>query len=577
MADLNLLAELLKRNIISEIDYKIILNELNVTNKTLEEYIYLKKPQLENIFYQIKSEILKVPYKKIEIEKIDQKVIDFISYENALAYKVIVLEKKDNFLTVGMVCPEDLKALEMLKFLAKQNHLTLGVFLISYSDFLSLLRFYNKDYKDEIEKLFKEIGKISQESKLVNLEEGGEKEEAPVIKLVALTLKKAVELKASDIHIEPQKDKLRVRFRIDGDLKEMASLPNSLIQPVTSRVKVLAKLKLDETRIPQDGRFRALIFNREIDFRVASFPTPNGEKIAIRILDPESGIKNFDVLGLNEYNLKILEEAILKPYGAILISGPTGSGKSTTLYAIMQRLNREEVNIVTLEDPVEYFIEGINQSQIMPEIGYDFSSGLRQILRQDPDVIMVGEIRDSETANLAINAALTGHILLSTIHTNNAIGVIPRLIDLGVPAFLVSSALNLMLAQRLVLKLCPVCREEIQASEKIEEIIEKNLQDLPKNINAEYKKPYKIYKIGKNENCANCQGKGTIGRIAIFELFKMTRELSEIISKGFTENDLIKEARRQGMITLRQDGILKALAGIVPFEEVLNETAELED
>lgn len=577
MTDTSLLTELLKRNIISENDYNTILNELKITNKTLEEYFYLKKPQLEDKLNQIKSEFLKVPYKKIEIEKIDPRVIDFINYDNALAYKVIVLEKKENVLIVGMVYPDDLKALEMLKFLAKQNHLTLGVFLISYSDFLSLLRFYNKDYKDEIEKLFKEVGKVNEESKLVSLEEGSEKEEAPVIKMVALTLKKAVELKASDIHIEPQKDKLRIRFRIDGDLKEMAVLPTSLIQPITSRVKVLAKLKLDETRVPQDGRFRTLILNREIDFRVASFPTPNGEKIAIRILDPESGIKNFNSLGLNDYNLKILEEAILRPYGAILISGPTGSGKSTTLYAIMQRLNKEEVNIVTLEDPVEYFIEGINQSQIMPEIGYDFSSGLRQILRQDPDVIMVGEIRDSETANLAVNAALTGHILLSTIHTNNAIGVIPRLIDLGVPPFLLSSALNLMVAQRLVLKLCPVCKEEIVVSKEIEEIIENNLKTLPKDFKLEYQKPYRVYKIGKNDNCSNCQGKGTVGRIAIFELFKMTKELSNLINKGFNEVDLIEEAKRQGMITLRQDGILKALAGIVPFEEILTETAELED
>jgi type IV pilus assembly protein PilB len=371
---------------------------------------------------------------------------------------------------------------------------------------------------------------------------------------------------------------LQIRFRIDGDLHKVAELPVSLSKTVISRVKVLSRLRLDETRIPQDGRFGTIIFGRDIDFRVASFPTPSGEKIAIRVLDSTKGVKSVEELDLGEYNSDVLQKAIENPYGMILITGPTGSGKTTTLYAIMNKLNTEKVNIVTLENPVEYFMPGINQSQVMPEIGYTFSSGLRQILRQDPDIVMVGEIRDKETAGLAVNAALTGHLMLSTLHTNNSVGVVPRLVDLGVPSFLLSSALNLMLAQRLVVGLCPKCRVEMETSSETQKIIDEEIEKLPddlkQKVKAKHKKPYKVYKPEPNENCEVCGGKGTVGRVAIFEIFNMTRELGDVISGGFTENELWKEADRQGMITLRQDGILKALDGKVFIEEILRETEE---
>jgi len=259
--------------------------------------------------------------------------------------------------------------------------------------------------------------------------------------------------------LEPTREKLRVRFRIDGNLSTNLYLPLAIHQAIISRIKIMANLKIDETRMPQDGRFFSLIDEKEIDFRVSTFPTALGEKVAIRILDPTVGLKTVAELGLEGTNLKILEEEIQKPYGMVLITGPTGSGKTTTLYAILQVLNTDKVNIVSLEDPVEYTIEGINQSQVLPEIGYTFARGLRQIVRQDPDIIMVGEIRDTETAELAVQSALTGHLVLSTLHTNNALGVIPRLIDLGVEKFLIPSALNLMMAQRLARRLCPDCKE----------------------------------------------------------------------------------------------------------------------
>ena len=390
---------------------------------------------------------------------------------------------------------------------------------------------------------------------------------------MATTLKEAVWEKASDIHIEPQRNRSRIRFRVDGELQEVASLPIELHSLVTSRVKILSGLKIDETRIPQDGRFRTVLFGKDIDYRVATFPTPVGEKVVIRVLDPTVGLKGLEELGLVGKNSDLVKEGIHKPYGMVLITGPTGSGKTTTLYAIMQILNTEDVNVVSLEDPVEYFMDGLNQSQVRPEIGYDFASGLRQILRQDPDVIMIGEIRDTETAELAVHAALTGHIVLSTLHTNNSIGVIPRLVDMGVQGFLLPAALNLMLAQRLVPKMCSNCKKPEPASAEIQQIIKKELSKLPPDAKAKtYGEPYQIYRAA---GCDVCKGKGSIGRLALFEILKMTPELEKIINSGPTEGKILEEAKRQGIISLRQDGILKALEGLVSIEEVLRETTEM--
>ena len=348
-------------------------------------------------------------------------------------------------------------------------------------------------------------------------------------------------------------------------------MPVELHQPIVSRIKVLANLKLDETRIPQDGRFRTIVFGRDIDFRVSTFPTPAGEKAAVRVLDPTIGLKNLEDLGLTGRNAEIVKEAIEKPYGLILISGPTGSGKTTTLYALLQILNKVESNIVSLEDPVEYYIDGTNQSQVQPEIGYDFASGLRQILRQDPDVIMVGEVRDTETAQLTIHAALTGHVVLSTLHTNNSVGVIPRLVDMKVDSFLLPSSLNIMMAQRLVSKLCQKCKEAQPPIGRVAELIKKELEKMAPELRPKVKE----LKVYRSPGCKQCNNKGISGRIATFETFRMTPELENIISAGVTEGKLQEEARRQGMVTLRQDGILKALEGLVGIEEVLRETEEI--
>lgn len=568
--------ELTKQGFLSEDSSKKLLQEAALTRKNIEDLIHERRLIDEEKLAQTKSRLLNVPYKKINTEEIKDDVLKLIPEETVRNYKIIPINLSDNLLIVGMINPDDSNAQEALKFIAKRLKVNLGIYLITQSNWEVILRRYSP-YRSEVEAVIKSLNiqpeQIASAQKIVRLEEGiTSSEEAPIIKLVASTLKEAVWQKASDIHIEPQRNRLRIRFRIDGDLQETSSLPIELHQPIISRIKVLANLKIDENRIPQDGRFRTVLFGRDIDYRVASFPTPVGEKVAIRVLDPEIGLKGLEELGLMGRNYQVIKEGIEEPYGMILITGPTGSGKTTTLYAILQLLNKEKFNIVSLEDPVEYFIEGLNQSQVRPEIGYDFASGLRQILRQDPDVIMVGEIRDEETAGLAVHAALTGHIVLSTLHTNNALGVIPRLIDMKVQPFLLPASLNLMVAQRLISRLCQKCKKTEEAPSVVQEIIKKELEKLPKELNMKFKPPYKIY---HSPGCETCKNKGISGRLGLFEILGMTSQLEEIINTGPTEHRILEEARRQEMISLRQDGILKALEGLVSIEEVLRETTEM--
>jgi type IV pilus assembly protein PilB len=575
MTDQELFTTLVRENIIDQPTADRLVRDAAFAQRSPEELLYERRVADEVQVADVKSRLLGAPLKRIDPSLISKDVLQLIPRETAISYRAVPLERTKNLLIVGMLRPDDARAQEALKFVAKREGVSLGVYLITPSDLQAVWRLY-APYASEVEQAVKAIGGLAQRDDRVALEEGASTntDEAPVIKIVAATLRQAVEGGASDIHIEPQRARVRVRFRIDGILEEVTSLPLSLAQPIVSRVKVLARMKLDETRVPQDGRFRTVLFGRDIDFRVATFPTPSGEKVAIRVLDPTTGLRGFDQLGLSDHNAKILTSAIERPYGMILLSGPTGSGKTTTLYAIMQQLNKESENILSLEDPVEYFMEGVNQSQVKPEIGYDFSSGLRQILRQDPNIIMVGEIRDAETAGLAVNAALTGHVMLSTIHTNNSIGVIPRLIDLGVQPFLLSSALNLMIAQRLVLKLCPTCKKPHEAVPEVQEIISREIEGLPADVKrtVSFKRPFTVYRAEPKPDCAVCRGKGVAGRMALFEFFQMTRELSELVTTGFTEGKLWDLAKRQGIVTLRQDGVLKALAGETAIESILTET-----
>ncbi len=579
MDNKTLIQELIKENLLQPEAAQKLLQEASLARKNVEEMIYSRRLINNDKFLSFKSRIFSVPAKRIKAQDISNEILKLIPERTVRTYQVAPLSYTDNILVAGMVNPDDTKAQEALKFIAKQLKANLGVYVINLSFLDEILRRY-APYQSEIEAAIRSLNldKFKIESQRIISIEGEKKdvsEEAPIIKIVASTLKEAVFQKASDIHIEPQRDRLRVRFRLDGELQEVSSMPIELHQPIVSRIKILANLKIDETRIPQDGRFRTVLLGRDIDFRVSTFPTPVGEKAALRVLDPTVGLKGLEELGLVGHNFETINKAIKKPYGMVLITGPTGSGKTTTLYAIMQILNTVGINIISLEDPVEYFMEGLNQSQVKPEIGYDFASGLRQILRQDPDVIMVGEIRDEETAGLAVHAALTGHIVLSTLHTNDAIGVIPRLIDMKVQSFLLPAALNLMLAQRLVPRLCQKCKKEEKLSIEIENIIKKNLESISRETLSSLNIDLNNLKIYSSPGCEACKKKGVVGRVALFEIFEMTPELTEIIGSGSSEGKILAEAKRQGMITLRQDGVLKALQGMISIEEVLRETMEM--
>ncbi|MFH1036845.1 MAG: GspE/PulE family protein [Patescibacteria group bacterium] len=556
--------------------------EVKNSGKKEEEVILGKNIISEGVLFSLKSENLGIPFREeVLTEDVPLKVLESIPEESAKYYKMIPLARQGDILEVGMVYPEDLRAQEALKFLSRQGKFTFRVFLITDSVFNELLKQY-RSLRGEVKKALDELEdelRVEGVGKLPVKGDALERlvEEAPISKVVAVILRHAVEGEASDIHIEPTKDKLRIRFRLDGILHSSIILPLKIHPAVVARVKILSNLKIDETRLPQDGRFSTRLDNKDIDFRVSTFPTTLGEKIALRILDSSEGLKSFDDLGLEGKNFEVVKEAIKKPYGLILATGPTGSGKTTTLYTILHALNKEGVNIITLEDPVEYFIEGVNQSQIRPEIGYDFATGLRHILRQDPNIIMVGEIRDKETANLATNAALTGHIVLSTLHTNDALGVIPRLIDLGVEPFLIPPTLSIALAQRLVRKLCPFCKEKVKPSEEMRKIIFGEFGQLPEIIKKNI--PFKIDSdqdvfVFESKGCKKCNASGYSGRIALFEVLSMTKQLSDIVLENPSETKIFEEAKKQGMITMKQDGVLKVLEGVTSMEEVLRVAEE---
>lgn len=554
--------------------------EVKSSGRREEEVLLDKRVVSESLLFELKSKLLKLPLKKVSPGDITLKVLERIPEDSAKFYKMIPLFEKEGVLEVGMVYPEELGAQEALKFLARQGNFSYQVFLIRPSNYEKILKKY-RSLRKEVERALEELktememGEVeTQPLRVAELERLAE--EAPISKVVAVLLRHAVEGRASDIHIEPFGDRLRVRFRLLGTLHSSIFLPLSHLPSLVARVKILSNLRIDETRIPQDSRFSATIDAKKIDFRVSTFPTAGGEKVAIRVLDPTVGLKSFEELGLERQGFESLKGAILRPSGMILATGPTGSGKTTTLYAILHVLNKEGVNIMTLEDPVEYFIEGVNQSQIRPEVNYTFARGLRHVLRQDPDIIMVGEIRDSETASLAIHAALTGHLVLSTLHTSNALGVVPRLVDLGVEPYLIPPTLSIVLAQRLVRKLCSGCKRKVKPNPKTKSLILKEVRNLPERVRKKIKIPTIVY-IYQPKGCKKCNSTGYTGRIGLFEVLSMTGSLAEIILKEPSEAKILLEARRQGMITMKQDGMLKVLAGITNLEEVLRVTEQKQE
>ncbi|MFZ3057492.1 MAG: GspE/PulE family protein [Minisyncoccales bacterium] len=576
------LQKLIEKKIITKEQGEELQNEFKAFKGSEEEFIVSKKLLKESDLNKIKAEIFNMPFfENAEVLEVSNNVLAMIPEESARFYKVVPLTLQGNVLEVGVVNPDDIKAKEALNFLARQNKITYKTYLISANSFDAFLKQY-RNVREEVGKALSAL-----ETELGEEEGGGVElfatdakpkaerlsEEAPIIKMVAVILRHAVDGNASDIHIEPEENQLRIRFRMDGSLYSSLFLPIHTHPSIVARIKIVSNLRIDETRIPQDGRFSAKIDSKDIDFRVSTFPTKLGEKVVIRVLDATEGLRSYEEIGLLGYNLRALKEAILKPFGLILSTGPTGSGKTTTLYSILQELNKPDVNVVTLEDPIEYFVKGVNQSQIRPDIGYDFSQGLRSVVRQDPDIIMVGEIRDEESASLVTHAALTGHIVLSTLHTNNAIGAIPRLIDMKIKPFLLPATVNVVIGQRLGHRLCPYCKEKVRPNKEVEKMIMKEITQLPETAKSYFTVPNPIY-VYKPKGCAKCGNKGEKGRIGIFEVLRMTTELEKAILEDPSETNIAAEAKKQGMITMRQDAMIKALQGLISVEEVFRITEE---
>ncbi|MCH8050246.1 type II/IV secretion system protein [Patescibacteria group bacterium] len=573
---MSLLTTLADKNIIRREDIALIEAEMVSSGDSLES-ILIKRGVAESEIFEEKASMSKLPTREVS-DEVPYKVLKYVPEESARHYKFVPLGLKDGVLEVGLTDSNNLEALDALHFISAKNGVPYKIFLISETDFNKVLGMYEgfsgvvsqalEDLDTEIVTEEEQKDLTKRDKKKSDKKHAGEeeviKEDAPVTKIVATILQYAVGGDASDIHIEPIGDTVRVRFRVDGVLNTSLVLPIKVLNAVVARIKILSSMKLDEKRKPQDGRFSARIEGRKIEFRVSTFPLADGEKVVMRILDPTKGVRELGKIGFSKRNIGLIRSSLTKPYGLVLISGPTGSGKSSTLYAMLGEVERDKKNVVSLEDPIEYKIEGVSQSQVFPEIGYTFATGLRSILRQDPDIIMVGEIRDKETADLAVQAALTGHLVFSTIHTNTAAGVIPRLVAMGIDPFLIAPTLTLVIAQRLVQTLCPDTGEAIPITGSLKLMLDKQFADLPDKYKQEIKAAKQLYKIKPTPSCPN----GTRGRTAVVEVFAMNKDIENILLTNPVESEIYKIIRKDGMLTMKEDAIMKSIARIVPFEEV---------
>lgn len=547
--------------------------------KDILDYLQRQGIVTEEDITRARSTILTVPYVDLFGKIISSPTLHFIPRDLAESYQMIAFDRRGDEVSLAMVDPTNFKAIEAMEFLARKNNVHVKTYLVSLPGFKQAFHQY-ATLSAEVEEAL-EAKKASRDAEK-DLEEALTSESgieeviktAPVSKMVDVILRHAVEGGASDIHIEPVEEQTRIRYRIDGILHTSIVLPKYVHTSIVARIKVLSNLKLDETRIPQDGRFRTEFENRAIDYRVSTLPLVNNEKVVMRILDRSAIALDLEKLGFTGRSLKMMDESVERTVGMILMTGPTGSGKSTTLSALLTIVNEEGVNIVTLEDPVEYYVDGVNQSQVRPEVGLTFASGLRSILRQDPDIIMVGEIRDNETAELAVHAALTGHLVLSTLHTNDAFGAIPRLIDMKIEPFLLASSLTLVAAQRLVRKICTHCKQEIKLPETMDTYAFSRISSVPKEHIPEglvIKRPLTLY---QGKGCIRCENTGYKGRTVITEVLEITDKFKKIIIAGSDMDAIHEEARHQGMFTMEQDGIFKALLGITTLDEVVRATKE---
>ncbi|MAG28683.1 hypothetical protein CL632_00855 [bacterium] len=577
-----------KNNLLEPEQIKEFSQKAEKKNQQLDVFLIAGNVITEDILYNAVATSHDLPFVNLKDKAINQDVLFLIPEPIASTYHIIAFEKTDKELSVAMIDPDDVQTIEFIK---RKVNLPVKIYISTPGAIKDAAKAYHKSLETELKSINKKTN-----VRVSAVVKGGEKgkkqsqlqdlaQDVPVIRVVDTLLEYAIFEGASDIHIEPAEKSVIVRFRIDGILREVMNLPKKLQDGILARIKILSNLKLDEHRLPQDGRFKIETKEYKISFRVSILPVFDGEKAVMRLLDEGKKILDLEELGLNSQSLKIVKQNLAKPHGMILVTGPTGSGKTTTLYTMVNLLNTTKVNIATVEDPIEYRMSKINQSQVNPKIEFTFAKGLRALLRQDPDIIMVGEIRDKETASIAINAAMTGHLVLSTLHTNDAPTTLPRLLDMGIEPFLVSSTVNMILAQRLVRKLCQQCISSYNLTAQEVEQMNKdhgiNIENLTKMLSKAETSKEKTPKASaqnrdlssilffKGKGCNKCGNLGYKGRIGIYEVLDMTEEIKHLVASRATADDILAKARENGMLSMLEDGFLKAKSGITSIEELL--------
>lgn len=536
------------------------------SGSTQEEIIRKSGMVSEDRLVQAKAQLYNIPYIDLTSFPVAPAALSALPPEVAERFKVfpVSVDRKDKSLVLAMADPLDLSAIEFIEQKTGFHVKPRAALPSQIEDYIQTR--YSTSLTQEVTAALKEVEPEKDKAGGYDASTGGFIRDEKISQIVSQILDFAIKSRASDVHIEPQEKSTRVRYRIDGILQEKLSIPRELHESLISRIKILSKMKIDEKRVPQDGRFNFKGSEEEVDLRISSLPTTWGEKIVMRLLKKSGGVPDLPELGLRGRGLKNLQDAILRPHGIILICGPTGSGKTTTLYSVISKLNTSKVNIVTLEDPIEYKIPGVNQVQINPAVGLTFASGLRSFLRQDPNIILVGEIRDRETADLAVQAALTGHLVFSTLHTNDASGALPRLLDMGAEPYLLASSMTCIVAQRVVRKIHDTCKEAYVPETKV-------IEDAKRELGTLWQ-PQGEVKFFKGKGDADCGNSGYYGRMGIFEVIPVTERIGKLILQRSSSSDIEKAAREEGMVTLKQDGYLKVTEGITTLEEVLRVAQE---
>jgi type IV pilus assembly protein PilB len=558
---------LVKQGIVSEGLFKEVQAENITTGKAIEDILLERGYVNELQLAKAKAAYYNIPFVSLSEIGAAPEALNQVPEGVARRYVLLpfAIDKSKRTLSVAMANPLDLRAVD---FVEKKTGYQITPHLATTGDLeVAIAERYSQSLSTEVTAALKET---SQENhRVVDVRQLGEViREAPIAKIVETILTFAMKGRASDVHIEPQEDKTRIRYRIDGILHEKLVLPKGVHDAVVSRIKILADLKIDERRLPQDGRFTFKMGDEEVDLRVSSLPTVHGEKVVMRLLKKTQQVPTLSDLGLRANALKVFETAVTVPHGIILITGPTGSGKTTTLYSVLNKINTPKVNIVTLEDPVEYDMPGINQVQINNQAGLSFASGLRSFLRQDPNIIMVGEVRDQETAELAVQASLTGHLVFSTLHTNSAAGALPRLLDMGAEPYLLSSSMTCVMGQRVVRKVCANCLTTYVPQPSVLDNMREVLGPLFDAWVTQHKANGEIH-LTKGSGCEECNGTGYSGRVGIYEVLSVSEKVGRLIMERASDADIQRQAITEGMILMKQDGYLKVLDGVTTIEEVL--------